>query len=295
MASGLQAFKDDGSILFDTNYITYGLIKSGPVAIMDGWRRWILASADLNPAEESSYKKAGGIVQPITGITVFDSVSPIVFIAGDGVNVGTNISGNSKTFLFYGTTPSTKVYIFDLMRDLGGKTGMQCFSDTGQLTFTTDMPPLNVIASVSAPPLADWIPGSENTQRPYQQYTAYAGGFDEEIASPYPGDYSPYLKSVGMVPVLDQEIAAHITFTRGCGVIWRWNSPVGPLGGPGSQLGCTEGCGTSGGSLKFFFTPGPATTMLSLGNSQNIWFDIPRDRTPQALVIRTSDYPYPFR
>ncbi|MEC4024528.1 hypothetical protein VSO52_17255 [Pseudomonas fulva] len=299
MASGMQAFKDNGELLWDTNLICYGLLKSGPLNVVDVWPRYLYKSLDLNPNEESSWREDIP-KQPITGITVYDSISPVVFLVGDGSRCGEMVSGNARTLLFYGTTPETKAYVFDLMRDVGDSSGLNCYSDTGVLTFTSGMPPLNIAALVGAPPLDDIIPGTENMPQPNQQWNAFKNGTTEEVFSGL-GTYTPYLKGIGTVPVFNEEIAAHLTFSRSGGVVWRSGSPVGGStegvsNGPGSVMGMQEGCGgTSDGKVRFFFIPAPTTTRRGLTNNANIWFDIPRDRNPSALVIKTSQYPYPFR
>lgn len=299
MATGMQAFKENGELLWDTNYICYGLLKSGPLSVVDVWPRFVIKSADLNPNEESSWKDEPPR-QAITGITVYDSISPIAFLVGDGSRCGEIVSGNARTLLFYGTTPDTKAYVFDLMRDVGDNSGINCYSDAGVLTFTSGMPPLNVAAFVPAPPLDDIIPGTQNQQFPNQQYNAFKGGANEDAFSGL-GEYSPYSKGLGVVQVFNEEVAAHLTFARSGGVVWGSSSPVagntgGISNGPGSTLGAQEGVGgTADGKVRFFFIPAPVTTRTYYSNKTTIWFDIPRDRNPGALVIKTKQYPYPFR
>lgn len=299
MAYGLQAFKEDGSLLFDTENICYGLLKSGPLTAVDYWPRRVLKSADLPPSSESSWRDLDPPRSLISGITVFDSISPIAFIAGEGVRVGDWVNGNQRTLLFWGATPQTKVYIFDLMRHLGGDTGMQCFDPSGTLTFTTDMPPLNIIQRIESPPLDDIIPGTENQNYPNQQYNAYRGGVNEYVVDAFDNSAGAHLKgSIYMPTVHSGEVAALLTFTRAGGVMWSWRyNPGGfPAAGPGSLLGTTEGIGgMPNGHVKFFMTPSPTTTASYFSVNTTLWFDMPRDRAPSALVIRTSDYPYPFR
>lgn len=296
---GLQAFKEDGTILFDSQYITYGLLKSGPLRAVDVWRRYLLRSLGLNPNDESSWRQTNPHAL-IAGIDVTDSQSPIVFTTGDAVRIGEYVSGNQRTLLFWAADPNCKAYVFDLMRDRGGKTGMQCFNESGVLTFTTDMPPLNIFATIPSPALDAIIPGTGNLEFPNQQHQAYSGGVTEERFNPWnTSAYFPELKSVAQVHSgHNAEVAAYLTFSRGGGVVWRSGGPFVVSGQGASQgyaLGSTEGVGgSSNGFVRFFMTPGPTVTASQYTNNETFWFDLPRDRAPTALVVRTSDYPYPF-
>lgn len=296
---GLQAFKEDGSLLFDTQFITYGLLKSGPLRTVDVWSRYRLRSLELNPNDESSWTPYNPH-SLITGIDITGAQSPIVFTTGDAVRIGEYVSGSTRTLLFWTADQNCKAYVFDLMRDRGGKTGMQAFDQFGTLTFTTDMPPLNIFASINPPPLDAIIPGTGNLQFPNQQYQVYAGGTIEERFNPWNNTaYYPELKGVGQVHSgHNGEVAAYLTFSRAGGVIWRSGGSFVVNGQGGSQgyvHGTTEGVGgTSNGFVRFFMTPGPTGTTTQFTSNNNTWFDIPRDRAPSALVIRTSEYPYPF-
>ncbi|WP_156333213.1 hypothetical protein [Pseudomonas sp. NBRC 111119] len=282
MPVGFQAFKEDGTLLFDIDRISYGLLKSGYLNLVDRWGRHYLRSAQLNPAEEANWQYID-LRDPICGITVSGAISPIVFLVGDGKPCGEAISGNVRTLYFQGCTPNTKAFIFDLMRDVGEKSGMECYDATGRISFTTGMPPLNIIAAVDPPAINP--PVSPNTDT---RWTIYAGSQNEQAGREWSADDYIYPKGAVFVPVVAGELAACLTFSRMCGLTQGTYLGV-------TQVGASEGCGGASGGVRFFFSPSVATTAVYSGGSSTAWFDIPTDRQPQALVIRATDYPFPFR
>ncbi|QQE85396.1 hypothetical protein [Pseudomonas putida] len=283
MPVGFQAFKEDGTLLFDIDRISYGLLKSGYLNLVDRWGRYFIRSANLPPNEEGSYSYLQ-LLDPICGITITDAVSPIVFLVGDGKPCGESVSGNVRTLFFQGCTPNTKAFVFDLMRDVGERSGMECYDATGRISFTTGMPPLNIIATVNPPAISAPIAGNTD-----QRWTPYVGGANEASGREWStGDFAQ-VKGAAYVPVVAGELAACLTFSRSAGVIH------GRDFSGSTQLGASEGCGGSSGGVRFFFSPAVATTSTIFSNNSTIWFDIPTDRQPQALVIRATDYPFPFR
>lgn len=281
MAAGLQAFKEDGTQLFDTNYITYGLLKSGPLNFDRYWGFHVHRSAQLNPADESSYEYRLSTPDPICSITVYDSISPIVFVAGQGAPCGEITSGNAKTFFFRGVEPGARAYVFDLMRSLGSGAGMEVFNEYGQLTFTTDMPSLNIVQAITAPPPSppyDGFPDIPNGP-------IYIGGGTYQRPKNWSESQPNELIGYIDIPHGHGDSAAYINFTRGCAY------------GNGSTnfiAGAQEGCGGGVNSVRFFFGFAAATTTRIAPNRSTTFWDIAYDRQPTALIIRCSDYPYPF-
>lgn len=283
MAYGFEAYKEDGSILFETERICYGLIKSGYLDLVDRWGRHYLRSINLPPNESDSWRYQD-FRDPICAITVTDAQSPIVFLSGDGTPCGDSFSGNSRTMYFHGVSPGTKAYVFDLMRDVGARDGMECYSSSGALTFTTGMPPLNIAAAIPAPALGPLYPGTTQINGP-----VYEGGYTEEYLRPWGGDDYYWAKGVRGVGVLSGELAAHLTFSR----TGTMTQAIGS--GAGLQLTCAEGVGGGNGLIRFYFMPSIATTSVVSSTNASVFFDIPRDRSPTALVIQTANYPFPFR
>lgn len=284
MPVGFQAFKEDGSLLFDIDRITYGLLKSGYLNLVDRWGRHYLRSGQLNPNDEGSWGYSD-FRDPICGITVSGAISPIVFLVGDGKPCGESVNGNDRTLYFKGCSPNTKAFVFDLMRDVGERSGMECYDAAGRISFTTGMPPLNVIATVDPPAINP--PVSPNTDI---RWTPYSGGGNERSGLEWSSGDFVQPKGAVFVPVASGELAACLTFSRICLLNEGFD-----LGAGTYRTNANEGCGGSQGGVRFFFSPAVATTAVMYGSSTTSWFDIPTDRQPQALVIRASDYPFPFR
>lgn len=283
MSVGFQAYKEDGSLLFDIDRISYGLLKSGYLNLVDRWGRLYLKSAQLPPNEEGSYDYRE-LRDPICGISITDAVSPIVFLVGDGKPCGESVSGNVRTLFFQGCAPNTKAFVFDLMRDVGERTGMECYDANGRLSFTTGMPPLNIIATVNPPMISAPIPGNND-----HRSTPYVGGANESSGREWSAGDFPQVKGAVFVPVIAGELAACLTFSRGAGIVHgRDFEGI-------NQLAVDEGCGGSSGGIRFFFSPAISAISTIFTNHTTSWFGIPTDRQPQALVIRASDYPFPFR
>lgn len=288
MATGMQAFTETGQIMFDVNDICYGLIKSGPLVLTSWVGKWYLRSAQLDPTDPGNYAQENAR-EPIAGITVSNSISPIVFLDGPGSYVGETISGSSRTINFCGMTNGTKAYVFDLMADRGTGVGMQCFNESGVLTYTSEQPALNVIASISAPGINPLYPGTQ-----YHYPTAYVNGAND-IAFPKTWGTSPSgsaqydeIQQYAFVDVpaaAGQRTAVYLNWTR-----------AGFTEQKSQQCGAQEGAGGDTGRVKFILKPavGTTTKIASSWGDQSQWGGFPTDRIPEALVIRTSDYPYPY-
>ncbi|ANA49270.1 hypothetical protein PMW_145 [Pseudomonas phage phiPMW] len=293
--TGFELFNESGQILLATDKILYGLLKSDYVQLSH-WMHWYtLRSANLRPDRESSWSPEGGDGapghSPIAYISVANAIAPICFVAGDHVPYGTSVVGNVTTFWFHGVFPNTKAYIFDLMNDRGTKAGFQTFNSAGQLTFTSEMPSLNILSVVSPPPPV-----------PTPNYEGY-------FNSPYTGatfDVVPYYwdaeregatggaqwrvwrRGIVTIPTgLNGELATKITFTRNAGI-----SIYDSLN---SVVAAIEGCGSSGGNVRFFFMPDAFSLKSSPFGQYGGFQGIPTDRYPQVLSILTSDYPFPFQ
>ena len=290
MASGgLVAKKPDGSLLYDTRNISYGLVKSGYLAYIGNWRRLQLRGINVDPNLGSSWTDQGRPGDNQFGFTLDNPQSPIVFLVGRGTATGVSVSGTAKTFLYAGGSASTKFFCFDLMRDdgLSGPALKARNEATGLLTFLSRQRPLNVIASIRAP-----NPGPVDSYgRPV---TTYAGGRNEKIA--YQNQDGPaILHSVVDISLESGlEYAAFLPWSRSCGVIDSYTlSSVYT-----TTYGLTEGaCGRLGGISFFFAPPGRTTQQDWPPNSASFpysFHSLPTDRFPSALVIKTAGLPFPF-
>jgi hypothetical protein len=290
--ANLTAYKDTGELLFDTNLICYGLVKSGYMAYQQSWTRRTLKSAQLDPSDPSNlspvvvnYSQDAG--DNLWGFTVYNAISPITFITGPGCLVGTSLSGSAMTFLYTNASPSTKFYCFDLMADtIGGSTYLKTWDSSGRITFNSLQPPLNVVAAVQAPG-----PGSLDTHGRYTQ--CYSGGSWRywRPAYNYPGSESYIDIALG-----SGEFAAYLPWSRSAGVYDV--QPNYPASGPFYFYNASEGAYGRNGGITFTMasTAGGSYIQLS-GNQFTVplsWINLPVDRFPTALVINTAGYQFPY-
>ncbi|MCU1752135.1 hypothetical protein [Pseudomonas sp. 6D_7.1_Bac1] len=296
--STFQAFKDDGAILFDTNLICCGLVKSGNMQYIESWLRRTLRSAQLDPNDGANWTRSGATASAdwadqLHGFTVYNAVSPIVFIVGKGCYNGTLVSGNATTFYYVNSDPSTKFYCFDLMADnMPGSTFLKTYSDNGRITFNSLQPPLNVIAAIQAPPYQ----GGQGSQYPPLNSLAYVGGRFVRQQLPV-NRLTAQLTFVVDIPIAaGVEFAAFLPWSRGCKILDF--PPVG-VGRPVYQYDGVEGCAGYVGGITFMFGPAGGTPeaypIIGPGTPRPPnFYQIAIDRYPVALVINTTNYPFPF-
>lgn len=303
--AGLVVRKEDGSLLFDTSKIAYGLIKSGYMTYQGNWNRWVCTSQACrkNPSWGGNWTETGNYSDSAHGFSVTGAINPIVFIVGGGVLTGTTISGNTRTFLYADASPQSKFYCFDLMRDGGTGAALRTFKDDGVLTFNSRQPPLDVDYTLTAPARGTAInPGG--VPNPTWFRSAYAGGTNVRFNS-YSIRGSTYYSSVRSTVTLPVsgagECAAYLPWSRGLTAALSETTQVYE-GNPTLGIGLTEGCYGGSSSVTFTFTVGrttsgsldPFVTPVALGVNGVIFRDIPIDRFPTALVIRTAGLPFPF-
>lgn len=272
--------EQDQALLFDTEKICYGLVKSGYLQLVEWWPQKFLKSAQLDSTWGGNWADDPNPRQPIFGISLPYWRSPVVFLVGDGSQCGEKIVGGVKTILFVGASTNTKAFVFDLMYDAGPINGVKCFKENPwELTFNSGQAPLNIIMSVTPPPYGGPVTGPEGNN-------AYQGGY-RSVEGTNGGATYFQIKSKVDVPIGAGEFAACLAFSRSCGCIQGRND-----GADGSIVGAQEGaCGYSGG-VRFMFTVSAATTSAIYGNSYSAWIDMPTLR-PTALVIRTAGLKFP--
>lgn len=296
MAS-LTAWKTSGEVLFDTNLISYGLVKSGYMSLQQYWTRKSLRSAQLDPNNganwtESTIVSTATFADGLWGFTVNNAISPIVFITGSGTLNGTAVNGSSITFLYSNASTSTKFYCFDLMADtIAGSTYLKTWNTSGRITFNSLQPPLNVIAAIQAPappPSQDvygrYLLTYANGSQRIRQYSGNVGGIV------YTSQTDCYID----IPVgsPSDEYAVYLPWSRSCG-IWDGSSVVPPRNYSG-----VEGAYGRVGGISFMFGASAATTEATVSTTATgpgvTYSQLPTDRYPVALVIRTSNLIFPY-
>lgn len=288
----LRVYKNDGSLLFDTNYITYGLVKSGWMTYIHSWTRKILRSANLDPNEGSNWttttaQASTSFGDQIHGFTVSNVSSPIVFITGSGCLVGSSVTGSTYTFYYTNADTNTRYYCFDLMaNNIAGSPYLKTYDTSGRITFNSLQPPLNVLAAIQAP-----APGAIDRFGRYE--TCYYGGYNVQREA-QAGQAAPKLDSRVNVPLAGEEYAAYLPWSRSCGISDMWGNNAFPH----VAYSGSEGCYGYNGGITFMFGATGGTTQ-SYPSTQGwalpaSFYSIPTDRYPVALVIRTSSYPMPY-
>ncbi|MGE8098133.1 hypothetical protein [Pseudomonas fluorescens] len=294
--ANLQAYKENGQILFDTDLICYGLVKSGYMTYQQMWSRRGLRSAQLDPTDGANWTPVRVVTAPLRGdtlhgFTIYNARSPVVFIVGSGCVNGSERSGDAVTFFYSNASTSTKFYCFDLMSDsFPGGPFLKTYAQNGMITFNSLQPPLNVIAA-STPPPPD--PRSQGGRK----YLTYLGGRTERRQLTLPPDY-PYAQADCIFDVAlsaGVEYAAYLPWSRGAG-LWDFNSGYE---GASAAYAVLEGAYGRVGGISFMFGASAGTTesrpYAGGGVPAGISYDsIPTDRYPTALIITTANLPFPF-
>lgn len=285
MVAGLKVFKEDGTILIDTTRITYGLVKSGYLAATTGWNRKQLKSAQLDPNNGANWEDSA-LVDSMWSISITGAQSPVVFLAGEGLLQGVSVSGTTTTFIFSSASTSTKAYIFDLMANALSGPGLKCYAEDGTLTFNSLQITLNVVAAVQAP--AKGAASANGAAPAGSVVTTYAGGYNVKVANAgATAGVPPQVLSKVDISLGAEEFAAYLPYSRTCGV-WDQNNNNSAA----FSYGMVEGaCGYVGG-VRFMFGPSGASTVANT-TFGTIYLSVP-DVFPVALVIRTSNLPFPF-
>lgn len=295
--SQLRAYKDNGVILFDTNLISYGLIKSGYMSYIQSWTRREYLQNNQDPNYGVNWSPVGVYADPsytdaLYGFTVYNAVAPIVFIVGPGCLNGSITNGTTITFMYSNASTSTKFYCFDLMGDaIAGSPYLKTYNDQGRITFNSLQPPLNIVTAVAAPPPS----GTDQ----FGRYTNTYGGGRVDRQSEL-GPASPYRRKRAICTFdinfgSAAEYAVCLPWSRSCTFndLYRFNGFD-----DFSQYGAQEGAYGRVGGISFMFGASAGTTnakpSVSGYSSPFSIQNLPTDRYPTALVILTGNLPFPY-
>lgn len=288
MAAKLIVTKATGELLFDTTKISYGFVKSGYMVYIDRWMRYRKPFTNTDPDAGSSWTPmAAG--DAIHGFSVSNARSPIVFIVGSGTLTGTSISGGVTTFLYTNASTNTKCYVFDLMSDdIPGGPYLKTWNTEGQITFNSLQRPLNIVASIKPPGIG---PAVGDGYGGY--FNCYNGGYTTFVSDLSIPQAASYLCAIAIQITPGVEYAAYLPWSRACRCDFVFNT-----GGP-TYFGASEGAYGGVGGISFIFGPSGATLngSFTFGPGYRAtarWQNIPTDRLPEALVIETSKYPFPY-
>lgn len=288
----MKVTKDTGELLFDTDFICYGLVKSGYLSYQETWSRKTLKSAQLDPNQGGNWTDstvtydASHKADSLYGFTVSNWLSPIVFITGSGCLNGTYVAGNAMTFLYSNADASTKFYCFDLMSDnIAGSPYMKTRNASGFIPFNSLQPPLNVVYTIQAPAPPPITGGRYGF--------TYAGGYNYNLNSGPANEYnlSRLVSRIDIPLGAGYEYAAYLPWSRSVGIY-----DASDLGGNPAyaQYGGSEGAFGGVGSMSFIFGASAGTTTSRPPTTNTHFFNLPVDRFPLALVIRTNNLPFPY-
>jgi hypothetical protein len=286
--------KEDGEILFDTSKITYGLVKSGNLVYTSSWSRRTLNTWPADKNNGANWTASNEVVvsdgtwDAMYGFSVSNFKSPLVFIVGPGVLTGTVVSGTTITFVYACSSPSTKFYCFDLMSDnITGHPYLKTFDSSGNITFNSLQPALNIVTTVQAPVPSTLVSGyrgfayNGGTNTLLQQWLSTVNGRQR-----YPRGHCTYDYPLSS----GVEYAACLPWSRGCGLVLQND-------GSTTASGCSEGAFGRVGGISFQMGHTGGTTFddqLSTSVLGFNWYNVPTDRYPTALVIKTAGLPFPY-
>ncbi|TKW65154.1 MAG: hypothetical protein DI616_15620 [Paracoccus denitrificans] len=286
MTTGFIGWKEDQSVLYDTNNICYGLHTAGYLSFYTSYGYWVKRSAQLPP-----YPKNYMLVnfnQPIYAIAVSNWIAPVVFITGHGSPCGDVVVNGIKYFLFVGASTSTKAYVFDRMTDVP-TTGFKHWRESdGTLIFNGGQPPLNIVQTSVPPP--DRAPEFSSAEFPNMTDSPYVGSTNGWLQN----DSWAYGAIVAVPITAGVEYAASINFTRQSGMVRGYGSSGAGGALPTGKMSAQEYCVGYNGGVYWGFTVTTGFINDIYGNNGSFFYAMPRDRRPSAAVIRTSDYPFPF-
>lgn len=295
MVAKLTVTKETGELLFDTTRICYGLVKSGYLTYISSWSRRTLRSAQLDKNDGASWTTSSeavvsdGTWDPMYGFTLSNFKSPIVFLTGPGCLVGTVVSGASITFYYANAGASTKFYCFDFMaNNIAGSPYLKTYDASGVLTFNSLQVPLNVVATLQAPPpsvdtgsgIRGWA-YEGGTNQVLQQWLSTVNGRQR-----YPKAQCIYTYSLSA----GVEYAAYLPWARSAGLTLGID-----VAGNTTDGGVSEGAygGVGGVTFQMGSTGGTTfdTQVVQINGFR--WHNVPLV-FPTALVIKTANLQFPF-
>jgi hypothetical protein len=279
--------KVDGALLFDTDKITYGLVKSGYLAYSSSWTRRLLKSAQLDPTDGANWTASTSVNDPsrydqMWSFTVTNAKSPIVFIVGSGCLNGSTTSGSSITYHYSNASASTKFYCFDLMADnIVGSPYLKTYNSSGQITFNSLQPPLNVIGTYQPP-------GPTAPSGAYGVQLAYTGGYAAERMTTVDPQTVKQDCRFDVALTAGIEYAVYLPWSRGASTVDTHSSSP-------CRYAVIEGAYGRVGGISFLFGASGGTTVQSgVAPAPGGWYNVPTDRYPVALIITTANLPFPF-
>lgn len=287
----------NGGLLFDTRNITYGLVKSGYMSLIEYWSRRFFRGGNVDPNWGSNWSESVVTYAPannndaIHGFTVANARSPIAFITGGGSlqTIRRNPDG-SATFLYTGASNASKFYCYDLMSNfMPGGPFLKTYKEDGTITFNSLQPPLNILTTVPAP-----APGGVMTDpgRLGATYFPYDGGYGVWVRTPREG-VGTYRFYIDLALNIGGECAVHLPWTRGAQARADWLNSNNK-----TFFGVSEGAFGGVNKISFSFVEAGGTPSEQSSDATRIpgtyYWQLPATPRPTAMVVSTFNLPFPF-
>lgn len=276
------------NVIVDTAYINYGLLSSGYLAYSNTVNGKVMKAINNDPTLASSWQDSPTYLDDLYYFTVTNAVAPIVFLAGQGFGEGITVSGSTYTFMFSGASTSTRIYVFDRMRDGGTGPVLRVRNTSNVVTFNSRMIPLNIRGAIVAPAVPTTNAPETNPKGPL---TTYVGG--TTIVNTTASGGSKHAMSYIDIATSLSDIAVNITFTR-ITRYWPGSSSVSAALFPHA---CSEYAFGNGSYVRFAFKS-PAQAYLNNFTTSGVAYDqfanTPSDFYPTANYVTTANLPIPF-
>ncbi|WP_312537717.1 hypothetical protein [Stutzerimonas nitrititolerans] len=261
-----RTWDETGKNLVDSDYVTFGLIKSGYMTYLTSVERMQRIYQNNNDYYPT------GVFDSIHGFSV-TAEAPIVFVSGRAILQQIIRTGNTFTYWYAHASPSARYYVFDPMRDMGpGSAKMRLWDDVGVCTLDTAMPFMDIEGSRTAtlPSKVNGVPDG---------WRGYAGGT------------TALLPNSSLLDLLSIPVGGD------CAVSNQWSRAMfHTAGNPTVQISAKEGAYGEGGNLVFAMATEAGCHINPFHKAYFTWtfFDIPTARLPSASYIDASTLPLPF-
>ncbi|MFJ3121032.1 hypothetical protein ACIPI6_31395 [Pseudomonas protegens] len=257
--------EEDGEVLIDSNFISYGLVKSGLVKKIGQWN--VPYRDGDGPWPDYSYMMDMWEAR-VRGVI------PVLFMHGRAILISINKGAlnDEWVYIFAGCTPETRFYAYDYMREANDQpVRFRLWDEEGNISFNSKQWPLNVFDTVQ-------LPGNSQSN----SFSPYDGGnSDGTYVKRYSNErlyagYIPFNRSAECGCVNNSEvIQAHAEYLITC-IEGGWG---------------IKGAGVAG----FHSDPNvyPFNDAISTGRL-DFWQRVYLAAIPKLVVVDVTDLPFPF-
>lgn len=263
----------EGVNIIDSNYITYGLVRSG---YLQPYATWDVAGGSGGVSE------GWGVAVPVHVARIEGAVAPVVFTVGRSLFISINRHGNDWEFLYIAASTTTRFYAFDGMREANtDPVRFRLWNEQGQCTFNSRQWPLAIDRAIQVPPPPAIQGSSGYGDRPYRE--GALGAWTQALQP-------------------QRTYAANLPFNRGATLFtgtYHGADHVGlaAAGGGTFRVKAIEGAygGKGGVTAFFYFDPFTWPLIEEIDTSRfEHWAGMYVARLPIISVVDVTDLPFPF-